>query len=388
MGFIKAAFDAVGGTFADQWVDFYTVPSGLAPTAAIFPAVKAGQNNGRGANTNGSNGIITNGSKIIVPEGYALVTMQDGAFTGLVAEPGAYTWDANSQDSKSIFTGGGIIDSLIKTSWERFKYGGRPTGVQLALFVSLKELPNNRFGTQSEIYWMDAYINAQVGAVARGTYTLRIRDPFAFLKNSVPATYLNGGTVFDFTDMDNDVATQLFNEVVGSLQAAFSAYSNDPARGNSIMKLQADSIGFAKSLSGAVNENYNWLTDRGIEIEKAALMAIEYDADTRELLSKVKRADALSSSRGNSNLQASVAEGFENAGENGGPGGILGMGMAMQGAGIGGLQQPTSPPPAAAPAAPAAQSALEKLKEFKAMLDEGLISQEEFDAAKAKALGL
>ncbi len=47
----------------------------------------------------------------------------------------------------------------------------------------LKEIPNNRFGTQSEIYWDDAYLNAQVGAITRGTYTLRIVDPILFIKN-------------------------------------------------------------------------------------------------------------------------------------------------------------------------------------------------------------
>ena len=33
----------------------------------------------------------------------------------------------------------------------------------------MKELPNNKFGTHSEIYWDDAYFNAQVGAVTHGT---------------------------------------------------------------------------------------------------------------------------------------------------------------------------------------------------------------------------
>ena len=51
MGFIKAFTGALGGVFADQWLDFLTVPSGIAPTAAFFPAVNAGRNAGRGSNT-------------------------------------------------------------------------------------------------------------------------------------------------------------------------------------------------------------------------------------------------------------------------------------------------------------------------------------------------
>ncbi|MDT0202232.1 SPFH domain-containing protein [Nocardioides sp. AE5] len=406
MGLIQAAIGAVSGTLADQWKDFYTVPNGLAPTAALFSAVARGENAGRGSNTKGSDGVITNGSKIMVPEGYGLVLMQDGAITGFAAEAGAYEWNSEAQDSQSIFAGNGLVSPLVTTSWERFKFGGRPSAQQRAYFVSLKELPNNRFGTQSEIYWDDAYMNAQVGAVTRGTYTLSIVDPILFIKAFVPASYLEPGKVFDFTDVDNDAAAQLFNEVVGSLAPAFSMYTNDPSKGNRITKIQQDSIGFAQSLSAAVEQNYSWSSGRGLEIVSTAIISIEYDEATRELLRNVQRADALSGARGNSNLQASVASGFEQAGANAGPGGMMGMGIAAGSVGLGGLQQPVpgvgaqstqAPPaqPAAAPAAapapapaPAADDPMATLTKAKQMLDAGLITQEDYDAAKAKALGL
>lgn len=130
MGLIQAAIGAIGGTLADQWKDFYTVPEGLSPTAAMFPAVPRGQNAGRGSNTKGSDGVISNGSRIIVPEGYGLVLMEQGAITGFAAVAGAYEWNSESPDSQSIFAGDGIVSPLIKTSWERFKFGGRP-GTQI-----------------------------------------------------------------------------------------------------------------------------------------------------------------------------------------------------------------------------------------------------------------
>ena len=72
------------------------------------------------------------------------------------------------------------------------------------------------------------------------------------------------------------------------------------------------------------------------------------------------------------------------------------MGMAAGATGLGGLQQPvpgvgaqsTPAAPAAAPAAPAANDPMAQLAKFKEMLDAGLITQEDYDAAKAKALGL
>ena len=383
MGLVQAVVGSIGGALADQWKDFYTVPAGLPATAALFAAVPQGTNAGRGSNTKGSSNIITNGTKIVVPEGYGLLLFQDGAVTGFAAEPGGYEWRSDDINSKSIFAGDGLVDSLIKQSWERFKFGGQPGAQQAAFFVSLKELPENRFGTQSEIYWDDGFLGTQVGAVTRGSYTLKIVDPILFVKNFVPASYLQPGQVFDFTDIDNAAASQLFNEVVGSLAPAFSLYSNDPAKGNRITKLQQDSLGFARSLSDAVEQGYQWRSDRGLAIVKTAIVSIEYDANTRELLKTVQRADALAGARGNSNLQASVAQGMQSAGENTGAAGMMGLGMAsgMMG-GIGSLQQPV------APAAPAAEDPIAKLKKAKEMLDLGLITQADYDTAKAKALGL
>ncbi len=343
MGFIKAFAGALGGAFADQWKDFYMPMPNISATAAIFPAVPQGTNANRGENTKGSENIITNGSKIIVPEGTALITMQDGAITGLITEPGGFIYTSDDPNSKSMFAGNGIIASTFSQSWERFKFGGQPGSQQLTLYVNLKEIPNNKFGTQSEIYWDDAYLNAQVGAVTRGTYSLKIVDPILFVKNFVPATYLQADArVFDFADMDNDAGAQLFNEVVSSLSGAFSNYTNDPTKGNRITKIQGDQVGFAQSLSQVVESGYRWKTDRGLEIVSVAIQAIEYDEDTRALLSDVKKADALSGARGNSFMQQSVARGIQQMGENGGGSGMAFMGMGMNAAGgmMGGMQQP------------------------------------------------
>lgn len=383
MGLFKAVAEAVGGTLADQWKDFHTVPAGLPATAALFAAVPQGINAGRGANTRGSDNVISNGSKIIVPEGYGLLLFQDGKITGFAAEPGAYEWRSDAPDARSVFAGDGIVSSLIMQSWERFKFGGRPSSQQAAFFVSLKELPDNRFGTQSEIYWDDGFLNTQVGAVTRGSYTLKIIDPILFVKSFVPASDLQPGKVFDFTDLDNAAASQLFNEVVSSLAPAFSRYTNDPGKGNRITRIQQDSVGFARSLSDAVEDAYQWRSERGLSIVKTAIVSIEYDANTRELLKTVQRADALSGARGNANLQASVAQGIQSAGEHSGAAGLMGIGMvAGLGGGLGGLQQPVAPP------APAAEDPVAKLKKAKEMLDLGLITQSDYDALKAKALGL
>ena len=390
MGFIQAFKGAFGGTFADQWKDFYGPKQGVSGTAAVFPGVAMGTNRNRGANTKGNENIISNGSKVIVPEGTALVTIKDGAITGIITEVGGYIFTSEDQNAKSIFAGDGFIDTIVKGSWNKFKYGGIPAAQQILFYVNLKEIPNNRFGTQSEIYWDDAFFGTQVGAITRGTYTLKIVDPVIFIKNFVPLRYLApGADEFDFADMDNPASEQLFNEVVGSLSAAFSNYTNDPSMGNRMSKIQGDQIGFAKSLSAAVEDNYNWKSTRGLEIVKTAIMAIEYDEDTKALMSDVKKADALSGNRGNSFFQQAAARGIQSAGENGGGANMAFMGMGMNAVGnmVGATQQPGTTGTYNPNFNQQAEDPTEKLLKMKQLLDAGAITQEEYDEVKKRVLG-
>lgn len=420
MGFIKAFSDAIGGSFADQWKDFYSIPSSIDATVGICSAVRNSANIDRSSNTKGNENIITNGSLILIPEGYALITMENGAVTGFVSDPGGYQWMSTDVNSRSFFCGGGLEDALIKQSWERFKFGGAPGASQMAFFVNLKEIPNNKFGTQSEIYWDDAYMNTQVGALAHGTYTLKITDPILFLKGFVPAQYYSGGgDVFDFTDYDNAAAAQLFNEVVGSLAGTFSTYTNDINKQNRMANIQRDSLGFSHSLAQTVELNYRWKQDRGLQIVKSVLMSVEYDPDTKKLMSKVRQADALLGARGNANLQASFAKGLQSAGENPDGGalgmGFMGMGLQSVAGTIGMIQQPThqkTDPQSEAQvfrdeksasqqapinrghetlssASPSlSEDPYEKLVKLKGLLDQGVITQEDFAAAKSKLLGI
>lgn len=402
MGFIKAFTGALAGTFADQWLDFYGPGSLDSGTLGIFPAKPQGENNGRSQNTKGNNNIISNGSKIIVPEATALITLQDGMITGIINEPGGFIYTSDDINSQSIFAGDGLTGSLIKSTWEKIKFGGQAGSEQLAFYVNLKEIPKNRFGTQSEIYWDDAFFGTQVGAVTRGTYTLKIIDPLLFVKNFVPQKYLVANAqAFDFADMDNEAAEELFNEVVSSLSQAFSNYTNDPSKGNRMSKIQADQIGFAQSLSMAVEDAYQWKSTRGLEIAKTAILAIEYDEDTKLLMSDVKKADALAGARGNAFFQQAAARGVQAAGENGGGANMAFMGMGMNAAGnmMAATQQEgggNSYQPNFAngnqnsnPTTNSSQEdPTEKLIKMKKLLDAEVITQEEFDKAKKDLLGI
>ena len=387
MGFIKAFSGALGGTFADQWLDYFE-PMAHSKTAVIFPAVKKGTNAGRGSNTKGSDNIISNGSKIIVPPNTALITVQDGKITGCVAEDGGFEYRVDDSASKSIFAGDGIVKSLVSQAWERFKFGGIPSSQQAAYYVYIGSVDNNRFGTQGPIYWVDPFLGSQAGATVRGAYTLHVQEPMTFILRS---GYLQSSNpVLDLQDIDDSFVSTLFNDVVDSLSPAFSHYANDPTKQNSMMTLQGDQKGFTEALKNEVEANHGWLSNYGIEIEKVTIAAIEYDEQTAKNVYNSQGLDASimrAQRAGGADefMKIATGLGIQGAGQNAESfsymGGINGIGgVANQNAG----QQEPQPQQQSQ----SQEDPYEKLKKLKQLLDEGVITQEDFDEQKKKLLGV
>lgn len=403
MGFIKAFTGALGGTFADQWKDYYK-PSSFSSTTAFFPAIAQSQNAGRGENTKGSDNIITNGSKILVPNGTALITMQDGAITGCITEPGGYIFSSDDTNSKSLFAGDGILASTLGQTWERFKFGGQAATEQLAFYVNMQEITGNRFGTPTPISWDDAFLQTQVSAAIRGTYAIQIKDPMLFVQQFIPVEYkLANSGAFDFLDENNEKANSLFNDVIQCLPGAFGAYCNDAEGGTRLSKMQRDPIGIGQVLSKTIEEQFSWQAKYGFGITKVSILAIEYDEQSAALVKQaqaddveLRRASRMGAAYSN-NMAGMMAAASANAmntaagNENGAMMGFMGMNMAnmqannLMGAATNAAQTQAQQQPQAAPPQ---EDPYAKLTQMKKLLDDGVITQADFDAAKAKLLGL
>lgn len=212
-----------------------------------------------------------------------------------------------------------------------------------------------------------------------GLYMLKIVDLILFVKNFVLVSYLQLGQVFDFIDLDNVVVSQFFNEVVGLFVLVFSLYMNDLVKGNCIIKLQQDLLGFVRSLFDVVEQGYQWKFDCGLVIVKMVIVLIEYDVNICELFKIVQCVDVLVGVCGNLNLQVSVVQGIQFVGENGGVVGLVGVGMVLGMFGVGGMQQLV---------VLVVDDLVVKLKKVKEMFDLGLIIQDDYDVFKVKVLGL
>jgi len=195
-----------------------------------------------------------------------------------------------------------------------------------------------------------------------------------------------------------------------------------------------------------VEENFQWQSGRGLTIERVVIKSIEYDEATKEKLKTAQEMDMMGrGNRANTFMQVSAARGIEAMGSNeGGAGGAMGVGFMNMGMGAAGnmmqgLQQAPGQPPQmghqqpqfdphtgqplnqqqpmfdpmtgqplqqqpqpqfdpmtgqplnqqpAQPTAAPADDPVAKLTQMKQLLDAGVISQEEFEAAKKNFLGM
>jgi membrane protease subunit (stomatin/prohibitin family) len=184
MGLIKALAGAVGGTLADQWLEFFVCES---LEADVLAAKGQKRVSGRSSNTKGEDNVISNGSGIVVNKGQAALIIDNGKIAELCAEEGKYTYDQSSEPS--IFYGGlgqGIIGAL-KSMGDRFKYGGSPGKDQRIYYFNTKEILGNKYGTPNPIPYLvlDPNINLKltISLRANGEYSYRIMNPALFYAN-------------------------------------------------------------------------------------------------------------------------------------------------------------------------------------------------------------
>ena len=369
MGFIRAFTGALGGSFANQWLEYMAPPEDMTDHVLLARAVAV--KGGRSENNDGEENpnVISNGSKFLVPEGTCLITVENGAITGVIAEAGGYTYTTeNNPEAKSMFAGDGFFASTFGQSWNQFKFGGQPGNQQFAFYVNLKDIAGLRYGTQNPIRYKDAnYANTMLAVTSNGTYTIKVVDPILLFKNLIPVDIVSGQGRGKFElggeGDEGGVEDSLFAGFVGSLAAALSAFTKG---GKSIDDIQGGTVEFAKSMNEAVEANYQWGTKYGLEIVNVQPMGLDWDDQSVELINKFNTGNLMQGGVGAAYAQTQIAEGFNAAGNNGGAGNMMGMGMGvgMMG-GMAGIAQPMGTNPvtaqqqaaAAAPAAPAAAPA-------------------------------
>ncbi len=324
MGLIKAAVGAIGGTFADQWKEFF-----YCDAMEKDVMVKKGQKrvSGRSSNTKGNDNIISNGSGIVVADGQCMIIVEQGKVVELCAEPGEFTY--NTSTEPSLFSGplGESIKETFKTIGRRFTYGGDTGKDQRVYYFNTKELIDNKFGTSNPIPFrvVDSKIGLDIDVSVRcfGVYSYKIANPMLFYAN------VCGNVEDDYTRDELDL--QLRTEFVSALQPAFGRLSALEIRPNQIVAHNTE-------LENAMNEalSAKWGELRGLKIVSVALSSVTLPEEDAEMIKNAQRTAIMRDpTMAAATLVGAQADAMKAAAENdaGAMTGFMGMGMAMNASG-------------------------------------------------------
>ncbi|MBR2179916.1 MAG: SPFH domain-containing protein [Selenomonadaceae bacterium] len=321
MGLIKAALGALGGSLADQWKDYYYCDSIPVDTLVTIGKRHGGTQN-RSGNTSGEN-IITNGSKLVVNDGQCMIIVDDGKVMEVCAEPGNYTYDANSAASVLV-NGSTIMEKLAILTEEigrRFAFGGAPGKDQRIYYFNIKEIVGNKYGTASPIPFRavdrNIGLDADISVRCFGEYSYRIVDPIKFYGN------VCGNVTESYTR--DQIDSQLKTELLTALQPAFAKISELEIRPNS---LPAHTMEIAEVLNKVLDAK--WSERRGIEVVEFGISSVTIPDEDQQMIKDLQRTRALSSpDMMAANYVASSAEAMKTAAGNtaGAMTGFMGMGM-------------------------------------------------------------
>lgn len=326
MGLIKAVFAAASGVMADQWKEFFYCEA--IPTNVLVTKGQKKLSSKWSSNTKGSDNIISNGSGIAVADGQCMIIVDNGRVVELCAEPGEYKYDTSTEPS--IFSGslGSSIKETFKKIGARIGYGGDTGHDQRVYYFNLKEIMNNKFGTQNPVPFrvVDRNINLDVDISIRcnGEYTYRIADPMLFYTN------VCGNVSQQYTT--DQIAGTLKAEFLTALQPAFARISAEGVRYSALP-------GYTQEITDAMNQALaqKWRQNRGIEIVSVMINSATASKEDEELIKQAQRAGMLQSpGMAAATLTAAQADAMKAAAGNSGGAtlGFMNMNMAQQAGGL------------------------------------------------------
>lgn len=324
MGLIRAALGSAGGVLADQWKDYFYCD---ALEADVIAAKGQRRTSKRSSNRRGFENIITSGSVIAVADGQCMLIVEQGKVVDICAEPGEYTYDAETEPS--VFCGdlSRNIPAVLKNIGKRFTFGGEAPMDQRIYYFNTKELIGNKYGTPSPVPFrvVDANVGLDLDISIRcfGEYSYRVSNPVLFYTNvcgNVEDVYRRG-------DLDG----QLKSELLTALQPAFARIS---AMGVRYSALPGHTAEIAAALNDILSEK--WLELRGVEIVSFGVSSVKASEEDEQMIKELQRNAAFRNpTMAAAHLVGAQAAAMQGAAANEGTGSAMAfMGMNMaQGAG-------------------------------------------------------
>lgn len=318
MGLIKAMMHSIGGSFADQWLEY--IRAGRMDNKTVMaPGVKVRGKEKRNTNTRGSAEFISDGSLIEVGVNQFMILTDGGRIVDFSAEPGYYR--VSNEKAPSMFSG--PFSNLVQESFERFRFGGVPSSSQRVYFINLQEIQEIAFGTPNPINYFDNFYNAELYLRTNGYFSVKITDPIRFYAEAIPKNQ-------DYVTIQ-DLQKLYISEFLTAFQTAVNKMSVDGIR---ISHVASKAMELAQYMGEVLDESWN--EKRGMKIESVGINSISYDESSKQLIELRNKGAMLSDPTIREGyIQGAAARGLEAAGANssGASAGFFNMNLGTQQAG-------------------------------------------------------
>ncbi len=368
MGLLNALSDAVMSSFADQWKEI-VVPGEFNEHTLVSPGVLKTRNNGRGNNSPGSDGIISNGSKIFVPENTAAFVFNQSAIENIVLLSGGYEY---LDGDPSVFNGDGLISPIVNQVKKRFGYGGITAEKKQIAFVNLREIRDIRYGMLGPQVFHDPDYGVDLEIHVYGSFSIRITDAECFIRDFVPPGMIS------YSIDEPSANSLLVGEFLQSLMVALNSLSARVP----VSQLLSKSNEISEMIAHDDVNAGTWKRRFGLELVKATIKNIELSDTSKEIIrhyaakkTDMTAYDNVSKKAADISAQQAIARGIQDNGLGNIGGMLFGMNL-VNGLGTNAALKTES-----------LNQQLDLLKKLKEALDEGILTQEEYDLKKKDILG-
>lgn len=314
MGIIKATFSAIGGGFADSWLEVIEANE-MSDTTVFTKGVKVRKNDKRSSNKRGTEDVISNGSVIHVYPNQFMMLVEGGKIIDFTSEEGYYKVDNSA--APSLFAG--QFGDSIKDAFSRIKFGGTPSYSQKAFFVNLQEIKGIKFGTRTPVNYFDSFYNAELFLRAHGNYSIKVTNPIKFYSEVIAK---NAERV-----EIGEINEQYLSEFLEALTAAINKMSVDGIRISHVASKSRELSDYMQS-----ELDKEWNEGRGFEVQAVGIASVSYDEESKELINMRNKGAMLGDAGVREGyVQGAMARGFEAAGSNsaGSAQAFMGMGIGM-----------------------------------------------------------
>ena len=296
---------------------------------------------------------IKNASKLIVSPGQGCILVYEGKVQDVLTEQGTYFLESDNHPFITTFL---KLRQAFESEHKMHLY-----------FFRLAETVNQPWGTATPIKYIDPVFEFPIQLGSYGNYSVRISNPESMFTNIIGSK-----SKFSTEDLREVITGRIIPELASYMAKAGYSYS----------EIDAHLVDMSLGLKSQINTTF---VNLGLELTDFRVESTSFDEETQERINRIASmtTEALSAAEvGLDYVQLEKLRALRDAAKN--EGGLAGAGLQV-GAGFE-LSKSLMQQKEELTTSDGKEDPIEQLKKLKLLLDEQILTQEEFDAKKKEIL--